>query len=689
MIYVVAPSEGGIHDLLAKQATIEGPLQLKASCKVLFELSELFKHILPDQLTADFGGSLHYNHEEWIRFRFTIEPFIGDCRSCAKKLKAAVAEKRFGDEELLGKLHVDELIQESRKIVSRLCDPPADWASLAWSPDYRGVIAYVRQLCDQLEKLKVKLKAVTTSTKKKLESVASLSSCSPQEAVEKVLEFIQTEGVMFLRNQEDYADSLGSAQLLLQEFVDFETNARELCEYGKRCAKEFSSDITSQQSVRARQLQMHLQPFTASLSSRKKRLETVLEVHKLVSKAFSWSVSSSRFLGQQQVLSNATDEEVSAKLNDCQSFAATHSGLTDEEIGHLKEIVLSLKHPRASVQADIAVLASQEADSRFKARLELLDRLQKRGSMLYGTSDVDFSTFEVSDSGGETSEGEVDDDDENTVTEETQSDDSGFKMSLNLTSAIAVVAGQERRNTLQRVKTMDTNEADGASLPAAGLATVEQELMLMSVTWEHMAAASRLSTIEGEETEDMDAADVIESDSVDVVEPNSAADEPDSGPDSGPDSRPPSEDLTSLAAMTMKRKRLMQELVDTEERYVEDLQYVCKNYLQAYLVSDMLPNSLRGKTNVIFGNITSLYDFNRNHFLPHLRKHVNTPLKIGSCFTEFEYGMGQYSLYFKIMPQQEQLLVESPGYDFFRVVQYTLYLCWCCGQTYRIARKLV
>jgi hypothetical protein len=112
-----------------------------------------------------------------------------------------------------------------------------------------------------------------------------------------------------------------------------------------------------------------------------------------------------------------------------------------------------------------------------------------------------------------------------------------------------------------------------------------------------MTAASRLSAIEGEETEDMDAADVIESDSVDVVEPDSVADEPDGGPDNGPDSCPPSEDLTSLDAMTMKRKlvqlcllmkdvkycfycrQLMQELVDTEEQYVEDLQYVCKVWM--------------------------------------------------------------------------------------------------------------
>ena len=116
----------------------------------------------------------------------TIEPFIGDCRSCAKKLKAAVSEERSGDEDLLEKLHVDQLIQEARQIVSRLCDPPPDWSSLAWSPDYRGVIAYIEQLCGQLEKLKAKLRAVATGAKKKNGSAASMSSCSSQQAVEKV-----------------------------------------------------------------------------------------------------------------------------------------------------------------------------------------------------------------------------------------------------------------------------------------------------------------------------------------------------------------------------------------------------------------------------------------------------------------------------------------------------------------------
>ena len=249
-------------------------------------------------------------------------------------------------------------------------------------------------------------------------------------------------------------------------------------------------------------------------------------------------MNSSRFLGQQQVLSNATDEEVSTKLNDCRSFAATHSGLTDQEMSHLKEIALSLKHPRASTQADIAILASQEADSRFKSRLELLERLQKRGSKLYGTADFDFSTFEVSDSGGETSE-----DDEDTLVEETQSDDSGFNMSLSLTSAIAVVAGRERANTLHRAKTVDPEEPD-----TAGLATAEQELMLMSVTWEHMAAASRLSTIEGED--DTVSTEELAEEFTEEVE----GDEPDDASVVEPDGGPPSDDLSPMVAMTMKRK---------------------------------------------------------------------------------------------------------------------------------------
>ena len=171
----------------------------------MFELSELSNDIEPDQLTADLGGTLQYNHEEWIRFRLvrsielfllysmftfclilqTIEPFITDCRSCAKSLKAAVSTEQ-PVEELFKKLRVDQLIQEAQRIVSRMCNPPPEWASLAWSPDYRGIIAYIEQLCGQLEHLRTNLNVVVKRSTKRAGSKSSVSSNSPQEAVENV-----------------------------------------------------------------------------------------------------------------------------------------------------------------------------------------------------------------------------------------------------------------------------------------------------------------------------------------------------------------------------------------------------------------------------------------------------------------------------------------------------------------------
>lgn len=242
-------------------------------------------------------------------------------------------------------------------------------------------------------------------------------------------------------------------------------------------------------------------------------------------------MKSSRFLGRQQVLSDASEEEVSAMLDQCHVFAAHVSGLTVQEATHLKELALSLKHPRASTQADVAIMASQEADGRYASRVELLGRLQKRGreSGPRGPTDVEFSSIDVSDSEGEDDEEE----DEDTLVE-TQSDDSGSEVSVSLTRAIAVVAGRERAATLQRAMPVELVEPDNTVMP-----TDEQELLLQSVTWQHMAAASRLSALADEEAMSAGEAPDSEEDVQDV-------DEPDSGTPDG--------ELATQAAMAKKRK---------------------------------------------------------------------------------------------------------------------------------------
>lgn len=64
----------------------------------------------------------------------------------------------------------------------------------------------------------------------------------------------------------------------------------------------------------------------------------------------------------------------------------------------------------------------------------------------------------------------------------------------------------------------------------------------------------------------------------------------------------------------------MKELVETEEKYVEDLRMVCDGYL-AHMrdpeCSIPMPEDLRsGKDKIVFGNIEAIYEWHRELVLP-------------------------------------------------------------------------
>ena len=68
------------------------------------------------------------------------------------------------------------------------------------------------------------------------------------------------------------------------------------------------------------------------------------------------------------------------------------------------------------------------------------------------------------------------------------------------------------------------------------------------------------------------------------------------------------------AAMPPKlRERLryiISEMIDTEHEYVRALEYVLEHYLPA-MDADYLPPTLKGKKNVLFGNVERIYDFHK------------------------------------------------------------------------------
>lgn len=87
----------------------------------------------------------------------------------------------------------------------------------------------------------------------------------------------------------------------------------------------------------------------------------------------------------------------------------------------------------------------------------------------------------------------------------------------------------------------------------------------------------------------------------------------------------------SLSLSFSKLRHIVDEMVTTEREYVRSLRYIIDNYFPEMERAD-LPQDLRGKRNVIFGNLEKLVDFHSQYFLKELESCCNHPLRVSHCF---------------------------------------------------------
>ncbi|XP_073703015.1 pleckstrin homology domain-containing family G member 4B-like [Garra rufa] len=119
-----------------------------------------------------------------------------------------------------------------------------------------------------------------------------------------------------------------------------------------------------------------------------------------------------------------------------------------------------------------------------------------------------------------------------------------------------------------------------------------------------------------------------------------------------------------------KIQHIMDEMISTEREYVRSLSYIIQHYFPEMERLD-LPQDLRGKRSIIFGNLEKLCDFHSQYFLTDLESCAHSPLSISSCFLKHEEQFGMYALYSKNKPRSDALLT-SHGNSFFKNKQVEL-----------------
>uniref|UniRef100_A0A670ZTC6 Trio Rho guanine nucleotide exchange factor n=1 Tax=Pseudonaja textilis TaxID=8673 RepID=A0A670ZTC6_PSETE len=102
---------------------------------------------------------------------------------------------------------------------------------------------------------------------------------------------------------------------------------------------------------------------------------------------------------------------------------------------------------------------------------------------------------------------------------------------------------------------------------------------------------------------------------------------------------------------------VLQELVETERDYVRDLGYVVEGYM-ALMEEDGVPDDMKGKDKIVFGNIHQIYDWHRDFFLGELEKCLEDPEKLGSLFVKHERRLHMYIVYCQNKPKSEHIVSE-------------------------------
>ncbi|XP_022536196.2 guanine nucleotide exchange factor DBS isoform X2 [Astyanax mexicanus] len=127
--------------------------------------------------------------------------------------------------------------------------------------------------------------------------------------------------------------------------------------------------------------------------------------------------------------------------------------------------------------------------------------------------------------------------------------------------------------------------------------------------------------------------------------------------------------------LTVLRRHVMNELLETERAYVEELLCVLQGYaaeMENPAMAPLIPNVLQNKKDVLFGNMQEIYHFHKTTFLRELETYTDCPELVGRCFLERMGDLQIYEKYCHNKPRSESLWRQCSDCAFFQECQKKL-----------------
>uniref|UniRef100_A0A4W5RBB8 Rho guanine nucleotide exchange factor 25 n=1 Tax=Hucho hucho TaxID=62062 RepID=A0A4W5RBB8_9TELE len=115
--------------------------------------------------------------------------------------------------------------------------------------------------------------------------------------------------------------------------------------------------------------------------------------------------------------------------------------------------------------------------------------------------------------------------------------------------------------------------------------------------------------------------------------------------------------LQYLSSSVSLSRYVLKELIETEKLYVEDLRFIVEGYM-ATMNTKGIPEDMKGKDKIIFGNIHQMFDWHKDYFQGELEKCIAEPERLAQLFIKHERRLHMYVVYCQNKPKSEHIVSE-------------------------------
>uniref|UniRef100_A0A8C5EC46 Rho guanine nucleotide exchange factor 40-like n=1 Tax=Gouania willdenowi TaxID=441366 RepID=A0A8C5EC46_GOUWI len=636
-----------IHSVLIltnKESTLRLDKPAATQVEVLTSVRSLQKHVELKQLPADFGGTFNFSQSSWMSFRGRVEQLTNQCEDVIDLLQKAIkalqntalpaaqflARNKALMQDVLEDGRLVRLQQEGGAMLSRL---RREDGGVNAAEDQRAAVETVSALYEEVDELLHRLVTLSNARTQELSFIVDFKKL--EEGFAQVSAWMQEVGEPSLQSLSEPEDSLERLVRRQQMFKEFYSNAYDHCKHGEELLSRMErwssmpSDDLVAYEVKVKMFGSQLHDFSERVHRTGHNLDRVVQLYRFLDQAYGWALAGMRFLSTVSMEDCTLPDKCQTVIGCLEDFQRQRPPISDARFQEMKAMAGELRGEQGLRHWNFAWSKCQETkrmlDRKMEAALRARDSTHRnRADSVSNRRTMPFRRT-LSELWG------VQEHPSCSPQKDVESSlDRVDALSFSPSLSICSLASSSRRQQLRKTQSLDCPSTPDVSRYSPSSRAFS----------EPVRTGNTGVFIKGLEISSTEAADRTLF------------------------NRTPSHNWGG------KLRHIVQEMVTTEREYVRSLSYIMDQYLPEMERAD-LPQDLRGKRSVVFGNLEKLLDFHSQFFLRELESCWRHPLRVSHCFLRHQEQFSLYALYSKNKPKSDSLLANH-GHSFFRRKQMQL-----------------